>query len=91
MEEFIKSKYKSMTKQQMADSLGISYNKVDWIMRKHNLKHYNSKKYTDEELKFIKSNYPTYGSKYCAEKLGRSVNAINKRIKKNQILVKKLI
>lgn len=82
MEEFIKSKYKTMTKQQMADALGISYNQVEWFMKKNNLKHYTSKKYSDDELEFIKENYPTHGSKYCAEKLGRSVNAINKRIKK---------
>lgn len=82
MEEFIKSNFNKMTKQEMADRLGISYNQVDWICRNNNLKHYKSVKYTDEEIEFIKENYPIYGSKYCADALNRSVNAINKKIKK---------
>lgn len=82
MEEFIRENFNNMTKQEIADSLGISYNKVDWLVRKLKLSHYKSKKYTDEELEFIKENYPKYGSKYCAEKLNRSENAINKKIKK---------
>lgn len=82
MEEFIEKNFNIMTKQEIADNLGISYNKVEWIARKLKLKHYNSVKYSDEEINFIKENYPKYGSKYCAKKLNRSENAINKKIKK---------
>ena len=82
MEEYIKDNFNKMTKQEMANNLGISYNKVEWLVRKLKLTRYKSKKYTDDELNFIKDNYPKYGSKYCAEKLNRSENAINKKIKK---------
>ena len=88
MEKFINANYKKMSKKEMANILGISYNKVDWIMRKLNLKHYKSIKYNEEELKFIKENYPIHGSKYCADKLGRSENAINKKIKKMGLIIK---
>lgn len=71
-----------MSKKEIADKLNISYNKLDWIIRKLNLRHYKSKKYSEQEIEFIKNNYPKYGSKYCAEKLNRSENAINKKIKK---------
>lgn len=70
------------TKKEMAKELNITYNQVEWIMKKLNLRHYKSIKYSEDEIKFIKKNYPKYGSKYCAEKLNRSINAINKKIKK---------
>lgn len=82
MEDFIKENFNKMTKQQMADHLGISYNKIDNIIRKMGLRHYKSIKYTDDELNFIKENYPKYGCKYCADKLGRSRIALGKKIKK---------
>lgn len=82
MEEFIKENFNKMSKKEIADKLNISYNKLDWIIRKLNLRHYKSKKYSEQEIEFIKNNYPKYGSKYCAEKLNRSENAINKKIKK---------
>lgn len=88
MEEFIKNNYKDMTKKELASKLGITYNQVEWIMKKLNLRHYKSIKYTDEEIQFIKNNYPTKGSKYCAEKLNRSINAINKKIKKLGLEIK---
>ena len=82
MEEFIKENFNKMSKKEIANKLNISYNKLDWIIRKLNLRHYKSKKYSEQEIEFIKNNYPKYGSKYCAEKLNRSENAINKKIKK---------
>lgn len=81
MEEYIKLNYKTMTKNEMANKLGVSYNKVDWLMRKLHLTKYSSITYSNEELKFIKDNYSIYGSRYCALKLNRSENAINKKIK----------
>lgn len=87
MEEFIKDNFNTLTKQEMADILGISYNQVDWICRINNLKHYKSVKYTDEEIEFIINNYPIYGSKYCAKVLNRSENAINKKIKKMNLQI----
>lgn len=71
-----------MTKQEMADKLNITYNKLDHIIRGMNLRHYKSIKYSDEELKFIKENYPKHGCKYCADMLGRSKDALNKKVKK---------
>ena len=88
MEEYIKKNFNKMTKQELADNLGISYNKVDWLTRKLKLSHYKSVKYSEYEIEFIKENYPVYGSKYCAEKLGRSENAINKKIKKLGLSIK---
>lgn len=82
MEDYIKENFNKMTKQEIADSLGITYNQVEWLVKKLNLRHYKSIKYSNEELEFIKKNYPIYGSKYCANKLNRSENAINKKIKK---------
>ena len=81
-EEFIKENYKKMTKKEMANLLHITYNQVEWIMKKNKLTHYKSIKYSEDELDFIKNNYPKYGSKYCANELNRSENAINKKIKK---------
>lgn len=82
MDEFIKKNFNKMTKKEIANELNISYNKVEWTIRKLNLKHYKSIKYSEQEIEFIKTNYPKYGSKYCADKLNRSENAINKKIKK---------
>jgi biotin operon repressor len=79
---YIKEHYKKETKEEMAQALGMTHNQVEWIMKKHNIKLYNSKKYSENEIDFIKANYPTYGSKYCAKILDRSENAINKKIKK---------
>lgn len=70
------------TKKQMAKELNITYNQVEWMIKKLKLRHYKSIKYSEDEINFIKENYPKYGSKYCAEKLNRSINAINKKIKK---------
>ena len=52
MEEFIKENFNNMTKQEIADSLGISYNKVDWLIRKLKLSHYKSKKYSSSSVIF---------------------------------------
>lgn len=82
MLNYIKENYKTKTKEEMAHALGATRYQVEWIMRKNNIKLYNSKKYSEDELKFIKENYPKYGSKYCAKMLNRSENAINKKIKK---------
>ena len=82
MDEFIKKNFNKMTKKEIANELNISYNKVEWMIKKLNLKHYKSIKYSEQEIEFIKTNYPKYGSKYCADKLNRSENAINKKIKK---------
>lgn len=82
MEDYIKDNFNKMTKQELSNKLGISYNKVEWIIRKLGLNHYKSKKYTENDIEFIKNNYPKYGSKYCAKVLNRSESAINKKIKK---------
>lgn len=82
MLNYIKENYKSKTKEQMAQSLDVTRNQVEWIMKKYNIRLYTSKKYTDYDIDFIKRNYPKYGSKYCAKMLNRSENAINKKIKK---------
>ena len=80
--KFIKDNYKNKTKEEMAHILNITRNQIEWIMKKNNIKKYESKKYSEDEINFIKQNYPKYGSKYCANKLNRSENAINKKIKK---------
>lgn len=88
MEEFLKKNYMKMTKKELAKHLNLTYNQVDNIMRKLDLKHYKSVKYTDEELQFIKENYPIKGAKYCADKLGRSKDALNKKVKKMGLSIK---
>lgn len=82
MLNYIKENYKTKTKEEMAHALDATRYQIEWIMRKNNIKLYNSKKYSKDELDFIKENYPKYGSKYCAKMLSRSENAINKKIKK---------
>ena len=44
MDEFIKKNFNKMTKKEMANELNISYNKVEWTIRKLNLKHYKQAK-----------------------------------------------
>ena len=82
MLDYIKEKYKLMTKQEMANVLGTTYRKVEWLMRSNNLTKYSSIKYTETEIAFIKKYYPNKGSLWCATRLNRSPNALNKKIKK---------
>lgn len=82
IEDFIKNSFGKRTKKEIANELNLTYNQVDWIIRRLGLKKYKSIKYSDDEIQFIKENYPKYGSKYCAEKLNRSISAMNKKIKK---------
>ena len=49
MEEFIKENFNKMSKKEIANKLNISYNKLDWIIRKLNLRHYKSTKYSEQE------------------------------------------
>ena len=86
--KFIKDNYKNKTKEEMAHILNITRNQIEWIMKKNNIRKYESKKYSEDEINFIKQNYPKYGSKYCANKLNRSENAINKKIKNMGLSIK---
>lgn len=82
MIEYLKENYKIKTKQEMAKGLGISYNKVEWELRKLQLTKFKSKKYSDEEEQFLIENFPKFGAKYCAKHLNRSFAAVCKKIEK---------
>ncbi len=79
MKDYLIKNYKYKTKKQMADELGVSFNKIEWELKKLGLRKFKNKKYSDEEVQFLIENYPVYGATYCADKLNRSFSAVCKK------------
>ncbi|APQ96963.1 hypothetical protein [Clostridium botulinum] len=74
--EKIKKLYnKGFTQKQVGEKLGMTQNKISYLMKKYNIKTRNSI-WTEEEEEYLQSRYGKTTLKRIAKKLGRSENAI---------------
>lgn len=62
-ENYFKTNYLIKTKKEMANELNITFNQVEYWLRKFNLKKYISNKWTEDELIILKKYYPKQTSK----------------------------
>ena len=60
---YLKENYLIKAKKEMASELNMSYNQIDYYLRKYNLKKYTNNKWTEEELDILKKYYPKQMSK----------------------------
>ncbi|KOR24160.1 hypothetical protein [Clostridium sp. L74] len=74
--EKIKKLYnKGLTQKQVGEKLGMTQNKIAYLMKKYNIKTRNSI-WTEEEEEYLQRRYGKTTLKRIAKKLGRSENAI---------------
>jgi len=80
-EEYIKNNFNLKTKQELANDLNMTYNQIDHLCRKYNLKHYKHNKWTADEINILKEYYPTETVEQLLERLpNRSYTSIEKKV-----------